>query len=59
MERRITPTAFDMGEWGLLPACDIASQRLKSPWTGKSWEGSRERERDEGGRDVVGSGRRE
>lgn len=56
---RITPTAFDRGEQGLLPACDITSQRLKSPWAGKSGEWNRERERDEAGRDVVVGGRRE
>lgn len=37
VERRITPTAFDMGEQGLLPLCDIARERLKSPQAGKNW----------------------
>jgi len=37
VERRIMPTAFDMGEQGLLPVCDIPWERLKSPWTGKNW----------------------
>lgn len=36
VERRITPTAFETGEQGLLPVCDIAWERLKSPQAGKN-----------------------